>query len=117
MSRKKLVISLLIVVLTLFQCNHNVKGQPFNVGDKHLNFTIGYGTPWVFRNSYRTMLPPVAVSFDYGFRDDLGPGVIGIGGILGAATYKNEVLDAGWLDEYGWKSTNLIGAIRGTYHY
>ena len=117
MKRKTLAVTILFAAFTLFQCNKEVKGQAFNVGDKHLNFTIGFGSPWVLYNDYRTVLPPVAVSFDYGFRDDLGPGVIGIGVLAAATTYKNRVIDYGWLNEYGWKSTTLIAAARATYHY
>ena len=96
---------------------HKANGQLFHVGDKDLNFTIGYGTPWVFYHDYRTMLPPIAVSLDVGFRDDLGPGVLSIGGLIAATTYKDAVINPSWIHEYGEKSTTLIGALRGTYHY
>jgi hypothetical protein len=117
MKRKSISIILLTGTLALTITSHKARGQLFNVGDKHLNFTVGYGTPWVLHNHYRTMLPPLAVSFDLGFRDDLGPGVLSIGGIVGATTYKYVIHNPGWIYEYGEKSTTLIGAIRGTYHY
>jgi hypothetical protein len=75
--------------------------------------TIGFGSPWVYLNSYHTVLPPVALSFDYGFRDDIGPGILSIGGMLGATTYRDRASSF----TYGYKSTTAIIALRGTYHY
>jgi len=117
MKHRSILSMLPVFGLILSLSTGHVKGQLFNVGDKDLNFTVGYGTYEVLKNGYRTMLPPIAVSFDLGFRDDLGPGVLSIGGIVGATTYKNELSDYGWIYDYGWKSTTLIGALRGTYHY
>ena len=115
MKRKSTSVLLLIGILSLVI--PSARGQLFEVGDKDLNFTIGYGTPWVIRHDYRTMLPPITVSFDLGFRDDLGPGILSIGGLVGATTYRNIIVDPDWNPEYGKKSTTLIGAIRSTYHY
>ena len=53
------------------------------------------------------------LSFDYGVRDDLGPGVIGVGAYLGYSSYK-------WdepFETYGWRRSNLIAGGMGTYHY
>jgi hypothetical protein len=94
-----------------------VNAQHFDKGDKNLNITIGMGTPWVLYNDYKTVLPPVSGSFDYGFRDDLGPGVLSIGGMIGATTYKDARTAYNWQYEYGYKSTTLILALRSTYHY
>ncbi len=117
MKHRSILSILSIFVLIFSLSTGHVKGQLFNVGDKDLNFTVGYGTYEVLKNGYRTMLPPIAVSFDLGFRDDLGPGVLSIGGLVGATTYKDELSFYGWIYDYGWKSTTLIGALRGTYHY
>ena len=91
-----------------------VHGQPFDVGNKNLNMTIGMGTPWVLYNDYKTVLPPVTASFDYGIRDDIGPGILSIGGVMAATTYKDSKTTP---DDYGYKSTTLIMALRSTYHY
>jgi hypothetical protein len=107
-----------IIALLLCSINlTNLNAQPFDVGDKNLNLTIGFGTPWVLYNDYSTALPPITASFDYGFRDDIGPGVLSIGGIVGATTYKDQILNSGWIYEYGYKSTTFIMALRSTYHY
>jgi hypothetical protein len=109
---------LFTMLLLFIKTSPNFAQPPlFDVGDKNLNLTIGMGTPWVLFNDYRTALPPVSVSFDYGFRDDIGPGVISLGGIIGATTYKDVLAAYGWLYDYGYKSTTLIMALRSTYHY
>ena len=109
---------LLISVLLIIISPEIAKGQPFKVGDKDLNFSIGLGTPWIlFNNNVRTQLPFITASLDLGLRDDLGPGVLSIGGIVGATTYENKIYDYVWLHDYGWKGTSLIGALRSTYHY
>lgn len=116
--KHKLLSFLLIIGLLISLSFETVKGQLFNVGDKDLNFTVGLGTPWVLKRSYyRTQLPLITASFDVGLRDNLGPGVLSLGGCIGANTYKYEIPDAGWIYEYGWKSTSVIGALRSTYHY
>jgi hypothetical protein len=110
---------LAVIALLLFSVKFTtVDAKTFDVGDKDLNMTIGVGSPWVlYHHNYTVRLPLVAASFDYGFRDDIGPGVISLGGIVAATTYKNPSAYIGLPDEYGYKSTTLIGAVRSTYHY
>jgi hypothetical protein len=107
----------LLAILFIASAYTQLSGQLFNVGDKNLNLTIGIGTPWVLYNNYHTVLPPVAASFDYGFRDDLGPGILSIGGMVGATTYRDHRTSINWVNDYGYKSTTAIVALRGTYHY
>jgi hypothetical protein len=107
----------LITALFISLGHAQLSGQLFKVGEKDLNFTIGVGTPWVYINNYHTVLPAVVLSFDYGFRDDLGPGVLSIGGMVGATTYKDSRTSVNWLNDYGYKSTTAVVALRGTYHY
>ena len=117
MNRKIYIIPALILATMLSSIAQESGNQLFNVGDKDLNFTVGLGSPWVFYHDYRTGLPPVVVSLDKGFRDDLGPGVLSIGVMAAATTYREDYYIATWLYDYGQKSTTLIGALRGTYHY
>ncbi len=116
-KQKKTVKIVLLTALFISLGYAQINGQIFKVGDKDLNLTIGVGTPWVLKNHYHTVLPPVAVSLDYGFRDDLGPGVLSIGGMAGATTYRDSRTSIGWHNDYGYKSTTAIVALRGTYHY
>jgi hypothetical protein len=108
--------SALILFLTTEEIH--AQPQPFDKGDKNLNISIGMGTPWVLFNDYKTVLPPITASFDYGFRDDIGPGVLSLGGVIGATTYKDVgTIYTNWQYEYGYKSTTAIVALRSTYHY
>lgn len=91
--------------------------QTFNVNDKDINLSVGYGTPWVFREGYKTNMLPVGLSFDYGLSDRLGPGIISIGAYLGATSYSEEMYNASLGLEYGRKATLVAFALRSTYHY
>ena len=114
---KKLRVKLysMILLLALIVCPAiKTQSQEFEVGDKLINAGLGIGATWYSGTGYKTTLPPVFVSADVGFKDDIGPGVLGIGGYLGFSSYKWE---ATWLnDTYGWKSTSIIIGARGTYH-
>lgn len=99
----------ILIVLSSTQ----VKSQIFEVGDKDLNVGIGFGATWYSGVGFKTTLPPVSLSFDYGFKDDIGPGVLGIGGYLGFSSYKWEY---SYIYTYGEKYTTIIIGARGTYH-
>ena len=95
----------------------NTYSQLFGVGDKMINAGIGIGATYYHGYGWKTTLPPIFISGDYGFRDDIGPGVLGIGAYLGFNSYKWE---STWLltnQTYGWKYTSIIAGARGTYHY
>ncbi len=111
-----LKIAVVTVIITLL-CQSQLKGQLFKVGNKDLNLMIGMGTPWVLINDYRTILPPFTASLDYGFRDDIGPGVLSLGGMVALTTYRDIRTAITWVDDYGYKSTTGIVALRSTYHY
>ena len=115
---KKLGIKLYasILLLALLACPAiNTNSQEFEVGDKLINAGIGFGATWYSGTFYKTTLPPIFVSADVGFRDDIGPGVLGLGGYLGMSSYKYEY--AYYLGNWGWKYTSIVIAARGTYHY
>lgn len=87
--------------------------QPnFNKGDIDLGFGIGFGSHLSSPEAVSTM-PMIAAHGDYALRDDLGAGVIGIGGLIGYEQYKREY--SGGL--YGYNNSSLIMQFRGTYHY
>jgi hypothetical protein len=111
------LVLIVFICFSVFVSLPHANGQYFDTGDKDLNITVGIGSPWVLYNDYRTILPPIVTSFDYGFRDDIGPGVISVGGLLAFTTYKDPRAGTDGPDEYGYKSTTVILAARSTYHY
>jgi hypothetical protein len=115
---KKLRVKLfsMILLLALIVCPAiKTQSQEFEVGDKLINAGVGFGATWYSGTYYKTSLPPIFVSADIGFKDDIGPGVLGLGGYLGMSSYKYEYT---WLGgSWGWKYTSVVIGARGTYHY
>jgi hypothetical protein len=114
---KKLYIKLAPCILLLAFLTRpavNTYSQLFNVGDKMINAGIGIGRTYGIGTFYKTTLPPIFISGDYGFKDDIGPGVLGLGGYLGFSSYKYDV--SGIWGSWGWKYTSIIVGGRGTYH-
>jgi hypothetical protein len=95
----------------------SAQGAIIQVGNKDLNLMIGMGTPWVLINDYRTILPPFTASLDYGFRDDNRARGIKSWRHGGLTTYRDIRTAITWVDDYGYKSTTGIVALRSTYHY
>lgn len=86
---------------------------PFVKGSNMLGLGIGFGGAYGygFGASYS---PAIAVVYDHGIINNVGPGTIGIGGIIG---YKTARADYGYfLGNYKFRWTNIIVAARGTYH-
>ena len=102
-----IAVSILLIFASTF-----THAQQFRKGDKDLNLGVGFGATWYSGYYWQTTIPPLSVSLDYGFRDDLGPGVIGIGGYMGYAGYKTTWYGA----DYGWKYTSFLIGAMGTYH-
>ena len=114
---KKKLLSKLFLGLTailLFSFSYQKShAQMFELGDKDLNIGLGLGSTFYTGAGWSTTLPPLSLSMDYGFKDDVGPGVIGLGGYLGVASHKWEnTIFTSW----GWKYTTIVVAARGTYH-
>ncbi len=105
----KSLIGMTAAILLLSMSSTQLKSQSFQVGDKDVNLGIGFGTHY---HLGKTVIPPVSISLDYGFKDDIGPGVLGIGGYFGIASSKYEW----WANDYGWKYTEIMVGARGTYH-
>jgi hypothetical protein len=112
-----------IILIIAFAVNSicgNIFGQILKVGENDLNLGIGFGTPWI-QSGYYTVLPPLTVSLDHGFRDDWGNGIFTLGGCIGIARYAQE---KEWHDTiysadytYGYNYTSTLFAARATYHY
>ena len=76
-----------------------------------MNLGVGLGLGYGYSLGGLRSTPAMSASFEYGIADNVGPGTIGVGGLVG---YKS----------YGWKSggykgtwSNIIVSARGTYHY
>jgi hypothetical protein len=84
--------------------------EPFHKGSKSIGAFMGLGLNYSYYGSY-TPLPTIGVIYDHGIVDDLGPGNLGIGGVvaLNSAVYKYSNGD-----KATWK--NYIIGVRATYH-
>ena len=93
----------------------NAEEKIFEVEDILLSAGIAFFPTWYIGHEYRTTLHPVFISAEYGFKDDIGPGTLGIGCMIGYSTYKETLTLLN--DVYGWKYTAITGAAKCTYHY
>ncbi len=90
--------------------NTRTSAASFGVGDK--TFAVGFGLGLGYGYLPGTSVSPSLVAiYDQGIKEGIGPGVIGLGGIVG---YKSARYDYGTSDRARW--TNVIVAARGTYH-
>ncbi len=105
----------LIVFCTLSFTSTNLNAQSFEKGDVDMNVQIGFGTTWYYGTYYKMGLPFISVACDYALRDDWGPGVLGVGALIGINTVKTR-WDYG-IYEYGYKYTQFSIVPRATYHY
>jgi hypothetical protein len=111
--KKIIKIILISLMLALVVPTTTTNAQLFDKGDMVLSFGLGLGSTYVggWNSYYKVTVPPIFVAGDYCIREDLGPGNLGVGGIIAYSGYKYEVLD------YGWKYTTFIIGARGTYHF
>ncbi|OON66727.1 hypothetical protein [Hymenobacter sp. CRA2] len=89
------------------------RGTEFGKGSTAANLGVGFGLGYgygILGGNVRST-PALSLSVERGITDNVGPGVISIGGLVG---YKS----------YGWKSgsyksswKNFIVSARGAYHY
>ncbi|MEO8086386.1 MAG: hypothetical protein ABI763_06185 [Bacteroidota bacterium] len=95
----------------LFCAVANAQNAPaFGKGDNTIGLGLGVGINYGYYSG--GIAPAMSVYFDHGFFGEVGPGTIGIGGIL---AYKSGHYNYGYGGyEYKWSST--IVAARGTYH-
>jgi hypothetical protein len=104
-----LLLALMIPLFTL-----NAQTSTFKQGDLVFNAGLGlgatYGTYW--GSLYTPTVPPIFITGDYCLREDLGPGNLGVGGILAYSSYKYE-----YDPSYGSKYNVIFIGVRGTYHF
>jgi hypothetical protein len=107
---KKLLLLFVIGCFTLTQLV--AQESTYNKGDKVLNIGIGFGTTLYSGTYYKSQIPPISGSLEFGVADNiLEKGVIGVGPYVGYSSYKYEY--SGW----GWKYSNIIVGARGNFHY
>ena len=108
---KKLFVLALAAVLCL-----GLNAQIFSKGDKVGQIGIGIGS-YIGGSGYKTTIPPISGSFEYGIVDGLldGKASIGVGGYLAYTANKFEVplLDS----SHGFKNNYFILGARGAFHY
>jgi hypothetical protein len=82
----------------------------FEKGDNTLGFSVGVGAAHAYRGG-TTYLPAFAVNFDHGLVGNVGPGTIGIGGIV---SWQSSYYRFGNGDRDVWANFHI--GVRGTYH-
>ena len=87
----------------------------FNQGDVVINFGLGLGTTIYSGRFYSQRVPPVSISFEYGYMEDfmVEDLTLGLGGYLGFASSKYEYRALNW----GWDYNYIILGGRGGLHY
>ncbi len=113
MKRNLKLIGISLCLVLLFSLSGKAQTETFKQGDIVLNAGIGlganYGSYW--GTGYSATLPPIFITGDYCLREDLGPGNLGVGGLLAYSGYKYEYYD------WGYKYHTLFIGVRGTYHF
>ena len=107
---KKIIFSLMCIFIIT-----GTSAQSFNKGDKVINSGFGLGNTLYSGSNYKTTVPPLSASFEYGLVDHLfdDKSAIGIGGYLGYAASK---YDLGY-SNYDYKYASVIVAARSSLHY
>ena len=90
---------------------------PFGVGTNAVNLGIGigsrygYGTGYSYLGGNSSVSPAISLSYERGIIP-LGPGVLGVGGIL---AYQGASYEFGSGNK--WKYTDIVVMVRGSSHY
>ena len=92
-SAKALSTAVIVTTLNYSACFAQGGDAPFAKGSKTIGLSIGAGVDYGYGTYYGgnySNHPAIAVSYDQGIIDNVGPGNIGIGGVIGfkTATYK-----------------------------
>jgi len=107
---KKLILTFVTFCFILAQLG--AQEPIFSKGDKVLNLGLGLGSTLYSGTYYKTTLPPISGSLEFGVVDNvLEKGSIGVGPYVGFSSHKWEY--SGW----GYKYTNIIVGVRGSFHY
>ncbi|PJJ54524.1 hypothetical protein CLV45_2865 [Hymenobacter chitinivorans DSM 11115] len=77
-----------------------------------VNLGVGLGLGYGYYGTLKST-PALSLSVEHGLREGVGPGTIGVGGLVGYKAYHYDYPGT----KYKATWTNIIVAARGTYHY
>lgn len=108
-------LTLVIAVMIMTATTNKMHAQEFMAGDIDVNLGIGLGgyLDYVSFGEFNES-PLLVLSVDYAYIDDIGPGTIGVGGLIGYKSASYEYNYFGYKDEAKWTDIAIGG--RGTYH-
>ena len=111
--KKKLILVAMVILTGMAGFS-----QSFEKGASAINLGIGFGNTGYSDNYYYGTYPSVSVSYEYGIaKVPMGSklnGVVSIGGYTGWSMSNYE---ENWNDEYYYRYTTLIMAVRANYHF
>lgn len=109
-------ISFLIVLMAALT-SARAQESEFHKGDFVLNAGLGLGTTLYSGRGYSSVLPPISISGEYGFKEDfLTEGMtLGLGGYIGYASSRFETRL--FAETWGWRYNYLIMGARAAVHY
>jgi hypothetical protein len=105
-----------VIMTFIFGFTYQAQEASFTIDDSVINLGIGLGGTYYAGLGYSRVIPPVSISFEKGFKNEvLEKGTIGIGGYLGYT-------GAGWdysdsFGTYSWDYSNILLGGRGSFHY
>jgi Outer membrane protein beta-barrel domain len=106
--KKRLSTILLCLLVALFISVSPAKAQLFDKGDFVIGAGLGLGSVYSTYGGSSVSVPVLFVKGDYCLREDLGPGNLGVGAIMGYGSQRIAFTDVRI-------NSFLLGA-RGTYH-
>lgn len=109
--------TLLFISAVALSLSVKAQSPTFSESDLVFNAGIGIGTSLYSGSYYRSTLPPLSISVEYGLQEDFLTDdlTLGIGGYLGVAGSKYEHKYPG--GRYGYKYNYTVIGIRGAVHY
>lgn len=109
----------LILIISALALSFSLKAQSptFSQSDIVINAGFGIGTSLYSGAYYKSTLPPLSVSVEYGLKDDFITSdlTLGIGGYFGIAGSKYE--QSYWGGTYGFKYNYTVIGARAAVHY
>jgi hypothetical protein len=112
--KKTLGIIVICFMLAIIFPLNAVNAQLFDEGDIVISAGLGLGSNYYGLGGTSLVMPVIFASGDYCLREDLGPGNLGIGAIIGYSSYKDNFYLS---DNYYWRVNTLMIGARGTYHF
>ncbi|TAH44264.1 MAG: hypothetical protein EYC69_00225 [Bacteroidetes bacterium] len=115
-NTKKIISSLFILLLL---SGSTFAAEPaFDKGSNVIGLALGFGVDYgnyygVYSN--KAVSPTLVFTYDHGFFPEVGPGTIGIGGVI---AYKSSSFKSyNYNNDYvKYRNSSLIIGLRGTYH-